>query len=161
MQGQTVATLQALFGEMASLFPDAVFHIGSDETSALGPCTTQRWVLDTGSRLCMPHLYLLPCSTFALERSVLDYVQANLSKTPAGWEEVRFLWRAHQLFRFVSCVFVPIFASMQVLFDAGAATPQTVVYSWSHHNPYEVTATGHKVRSAVHVPIILKSIFYC
>lgn len=51
---------------------------------------------------------------------MLDYVQANLSKTPAGWEEV--------------------------LFDAGAATPETVVYAWANYNPYDITVTGRKVR---------------
>ena len=58
-------------------------------------------------------------STFAVERLVLDYLQNTLGKTPAGWEEV--------------------------LFDASAATPQTVVYSWSRHNPSEVAARGYSV----------------
>jgi hypothetical protein len=42
VQNKTLTTLMALFQEMASLFPEPVFHIGSDETSALGPCTTER-----------------------------------------------------------------------------------------------------------------------
>jgi hypothetical protein len=61
-----------------------------------------------------------PCtveSTFAVERLIIDYVQGTLGKTPAGWEEI--------------------------LFDADAATPQTVVYAWSRHTPAEVIAHGN------------------
>ena len=50
---------------------------------------------------------------------MLDYIQNTLGKTPAGWEEV--------------------------LFDANAATPQTVVYSWSRHNPQSVASRGYAV----------------
>jgi len=38
-QNQTLNILTDLFSEMTSLFTDDVFHIGCDETSALGPCT--------------------------------------------------------------------------------------------------------------------------
>jgi hypothetical protein len=62
--------LTQLFDEMAGLVPDPVFHIGADETSALGPCTTD--------------------STFALERKVLNHLEGSLNKTAAGWEEVLF-----------------------------------------------------------------------
>jgi hexosaminidase len=92
----TLGVLKSLFTEMAGLFTDSVFDIGSDETSALGPCTVD--------------------STFALEREILDYIADSLNKTPAGWEEV--------------------------LFDAGAATQGTIVYSWARHWPPEITATG-------------------
>jgi hexosaminidase len=68
--GSTLGVLTQLFDEMAGLFPDPVFHIGADETSALGPCTTD--------------------STFALERKVLNHLEGSLNKTAAGWEEVLF-----------------------------------------------------------------------
>ena len=48
-----------------------------------------------------------PCtlaSTFSLERHLLTAVQQQFNKTPAGWEEI--------------------------LFDAGAATPATIVFAW-------------------------------
>ena len=66
----TLTTLLALFGEVSALFPDQVLHIGADETSSLGPCTTE--------------------STFSLERSVLNHLEGALNKTAAGWEEVLF-----------------------------------------------------------------------
>lgn len=69
-QNSTFNVLTSLFSEMTSLFTDDVFHIGCDETNALGPCTVE--------------------STFELERQVLNYVQTSLKKTPAGWEEVLF-----------------------------------------------------------------------
>ena len=68
--GSTLGVLTQLFDEMAGLFPDPVLHIGADETSALGPCTTD--------------------STFALERAVLNHLEGALNKTAAGWEEVLF-----------------------------------------------------------------------
>jgi hypothetical protein len=55
---------------MAGLFVDDTFHIGCDETTAVGPCTVE--------------------STFQLERAVLGYVQDVCGKRPAGWEEVEF-----------------------------------------------------------------------
>ena len=42
-EGVTYATLHALMGEMAALFTDEVFNIGSDETSAKGRCTGRTW----------------------------------------------------------------------------------------------------------------------
>lgn len=63
-----------------------------------------------------------PCtlsSTFNLERRVLTMIESELGKTPAGWEEV--------------------------FFDAGAATPNTIVFTWSRHHPAEVTSTGRRV----------------
>jgi hexosaminidase len=96
-KNQTFNILANLFTEMAGIFTDPVFHIGCDETSAVGPCTIN--------------------STFALERQILDYVQYSLGKTPAGWEEV--------------------------LFDAGAATNQTIVDSWSRHDPSQPTSMGY------------------
>lgn len=94
----TLKVLTSLFTEMAGLFPDEVFHIGADETSALGPCSVD--------------------STFALERTVLNYLETTLNKTAAGWEEV--------------------------LFDAGAATNKTVVYAWSRHTPNEIISQGRR-----------------
>jgi hexosaminidase len=66
----TFNTLVTLFNEISALFPDPVFHIGADETSALGPCTVD--------------------STFALERRVLSHLEGTLGKTAAGWEEILF-----------------------------------------------------------------------
>jgi len=67
----TLGVLKNLFSEMSSLFPDEVFHIGADETSALGPCTVE--------------------STFGLERTVLNFLEGStINKTVAGWEEVLF-----------------------------------------------------------------------
>ena len=56
-------------------------------------------------------------STFAVERLVLDWLQTTMGKTPAGWEEIEF--------------------------DAGAATPQTVVYAWARHTPGEIIDHGY------------------
>jgi hypothetical protein len=55
--------------EMAALFEDEVFNIGCDETSVVGPCTLN--------------------STFSFERQLLNTIQNQFNKTPAGWEEVR------------------------------------------------------------------------
>lgn len=99
---QTYNVITSLFSEMAALFPNSVFHIGSDETAALGPCTVS--------------------STFALERAILQFVKHDLNKTPAGWEEV--------------------------LFDAGAATPDTIVYAWSQYTPVDVIAAGNRAINA-------------
>lgn len=139
----TLGVLQALFHEMAGLFTDDVFHIGCDETAALGPCTVE--------------------STFALERSVLDYVQGPLNKTAAGWEEVLFdageWWclpvgtrrrggtRWFVAPRTFDLATPPprTHACRRCCPPAGAATPATTVFSWSRHWPPEVTATGHHV----------------
>ena len=32
----------------------------------------------------------------------------------------------------------------QVLFDAGAATPETIVYAWSSYSPADIIATGRR-----------------
>lgn len=96
--GVTYKTLHAIMGEMAALFTDEVFNIGSDETSAKGRCTVN--------------------TSFAIERRLLQAIQTDFKKTPAGWEEV--------------------------LFDAGAATPETIVDAWSRHTPAEITATGRR-----------------
>ena len=45
-----------------------VFNIGSDETSAKGRCTVN--------------------TSFSIERRVLNAIQNDFKKTPAGWEEV-------------------------------------------------------------------------
>eukprot|EP01052_Picozoa_sp_SAG31_P032683 SAG31_NODE_3609_length_4070_cov_2.814153_1_plen_450_part_00 len=96
--GVTYKTIHALMGEMAALFTDEVFNIGSDETSAKGRCTVN--------------------TSFAIERRLLNAIQNDFKKTPAGWEEV--------------------------LFDAGAATPQTIVDAWARHTPAQITATGRR-----------------
>jgi len=97
-QGKTFSTLHRLMGEMAELFSDEVFNIGSDETAAKGVCTVN--------------------NTLGIERKILTAIQTDFKKVPEGWEEV--------------------------LFDAGAATPQTIVNAWARHNASEITATGRK-----------------
>lgn len=62
-----------------------------------------------------------PCtvqSTFSLERAILNDIQNSFKKTPEGWEEV--------------------------LFDASAATPETIVNAWSRHTASEITTTGRR-----------------
>ena len=55
---------------------------------------------------------------FALERRVLNTIREDFKKTPMGWEEV--------------------------LFNAGAATNDTIVNAWSRHTAADVVATGHR-----------------
>jgi len=97
-QSKTLSTLKLLLKEMSDLFEDEVFNIGADETKVNGPCTVQ--------------------STFSLEREVIKFVENELNKTAAGWEEL--------------------------LFDAGAATNKTIVDAWSRHSAAEITATGRR-----------------
>ena len=62
-----------------------------------------------------------PCSTnstFGFERRLVDAVSSEFGKTPSGWEEI--------------------------YFDAGAATPSTIVNAWTRHTAAEVTATGRR-----------------
>ena len=62
-----------------------------------------------------------PCSvnsTFAIERKVVEAITNEYKKTPEGWEEL--------------------------FFDAGAATPNTIVNAWARHSPSEITKTGRK-----------------
>jgi len=97
-EGITFKTLHALMGEMAQLFSDNVFNIGSDETAAKGICTVN--------------------NTLGIEKKILTAIQTDFKKTPEGWEEV--------------------------LFDAGAATPETIVNAWARHTANEITETGRK-----------------
>eukprot|EP01049_Picozoa_sp_SAG25_P002218 SAG25_NODE_113_length_14872_cov_23.149527_20_plen_166_part_00 len=53
-------------GEMAALFSDEVFNIGSDETSAKGRCGVN--------------------TSFAIERRLLQAIQHDFKKVPEGWE---------------------------------------------------------------------------
>jgi hexosaminidase len=55
-------------------------------------------------------------STFAFERKLFKEIDGTFKKTPAGWEEAAF--------------------------DAGAATPRTIVDAWSHRSAAEVIAKG-------------------
>ena len=66
----TYKVLHAVLGEMAALFTDEVFNIGSDETSAKGVCTVQ--------------------TSLDIEKRVLDAVEKEFGKTAEGWEEVLF-----------------------------------------------------------------------
>jgi len=84
--------------EMSGLFVDEVFNIGCDETGVVGPCSLN--------------------STFMFERHVLSFIEQDLNKTAAGWEEVQF--------------------------DAGAATGKTIVNAWARHTAADVINTGHR-----------------
>jgi hypothetical protein len=53
-----------------------------------------------------------------MRTKVLTAIQTEFGKTPEGWEEV--------------------------LFDAGAATNQTIVNAWARHTAAEITATGRR-----------------
>ena len=57
-------------------------------------------------------------STFSFERRLASAVAHELNKIAEGWEEI--------------------------LFDAGAATPATIVNAWSRHRPPEITKTGRR-----------------
>jgi len=63
-------------------------------------------------------------STFAIEREMQRYIAEDLGKTPSGWEEL--------------------------LFDAGAAQPNSIVDAWSHHTAGQITATGRKAIESAH-----------
>ena len=67
---RTYGTVESLVDEMASLFPDAVFHVGCDETSVKGRCPLN--------------------TTFAFEQRLAEHVAEALGKTAEGWEEVLF-----------------------------------------------------------------------
>lgn len=64
---QSVQVIAALIGEMAGLFTDDLFHVGGDETIAVGLCSTASF------------------GTF--EERVIAAVRSN-GKTPMGWEEM-------------------------------------------------------------------------
>ena len=145
-------TVHAIMREMAGLFVDEVFNIGSDETAAKGRCTVN--------------------STFAIERKMLTAIETEFNKTAEGWEEVGPGPRAALL---------PLLAPQwlgerapgnrraprhppcsqrntrrapnlpchgrrgsQVYFDAGAATMKTIVDAWKSHTAADITATGHR-----------------
>merc|ERR1712039_144240 len=62
-----------------------------------------------------------PCtvqSSFEMERHLFNYISGDLGKTPAGWEEA--------------------------LFDATAATQNTIVDSWRGTHAGEITKTGRR-----------------
>ena len=82
--------LRAVLGEMAGLFTDDVFHIGSDETAATGRsmprnmlqhvvlcCNMSHYVLGVAARRRCD-----TASTFAIERRMLTAITAELGKTP-------------------------------------------------------------------------------
>jgi hypothetical protein len=70
--GTTVATTQAIFGELAVLFPDATeLFIGADETRPTGPCTV------AGDYV-------------PIEAALTDHVTTALGLTVGGWEEYAF-----------------------------------------------------------------------
>ncbi len=66
-KGQSLRVLKALLGEMAGLFPDAVFNIGADETLVEAGCPTNE--------------------TRLLEAELLGAVQ-SMGKTAMGWEQL-------------------------------------------------------------------------
>jgi len=94
----TVNLLKRLLKEMSALFPDEVLHIGCDETLTIGKCNRE--------------------SLVGLEETLQHYVQVELGKTTASWEEM--------------------------LFESKAANKETIVDAWNAHTPAEVTATGRR-----------------
>ena len=64
----TLNVLNALFGEMAGLFPDSMMSIGADETDCTPMCSCD--------------------SIAALERALIANLEGPLGKTSAGWQEV-------------------------------------------------------------------------
>jgi len=68
--GNTYKIVHDLMQEMAGLFTDEVFNIGSDETGTKGRCQGN--------------------NTEGIERKVLLAIQNEFKKTPEGWEEVFF-----------------------------------------------------------------------
>lgn len=65
--GKSVAIISTILTEMASLFPDAVMHIGADETGSSAPCTA--------------------ANTKSFEVKIIKHL-LSLGKTPMGWEEI-------------------------------------------------------------------------
>ena len=59
-------------------------------------------------------------STFEFERTLLKAIQYEFNKTPEGWEEI--------------------------LYDAEAATSDTIVNAWARHNASEIVSTGQSCR---------------
>ena len=119
-------------GEMAALFSDEVFNIGSDETSAKGRCGVN--------------------TSFAIERRLLQAIQHDFKKVPEGWEVSEQLRQPAGIpLSFVRLTALKRLVArlrQEVLFDAGAATPETIVDAWSRHTPAEIIATGrHAVES--------------
>ena len=57
-------------------------------------------------------------STFEFERTLLKAIQYEFNKTPEGWEEI--------------------------LYDAEAATSDTIVNAWARHNASEIVSTGRR-----------------
>eukprot|EP00658_Telonema_sp_P-2_P055802 TRINITY_DN4435_c0_g1_i1.p1 TRINITY_DN4435_c0_g1~~TRINITY_DN4435_c0_g1_i1.p1 ORF type:complete len:236 (+),score=52.02 TRINITY_DN4435_c0_g1_i1:180-887(+) len=57
-------------------------------------------------------------STFSIERELIKDIGSDYGKVAEGWEEI--------------------------LFDAGAATPDTIVNAWARHNASSITTTGRK-----------------
>lgn len=66
--GVSVGILKDLIAEMASLFPDDVFHLGMDEVEYPAPCTAE--------------------NTVALETELVDFVLNTLHKQPMGWDPI-------------------------------------------------------------------------
>ena len=68
--GKSVDLVTNVFREMAGLFPDAVMHVGSDETGKKAPCTMN--------------------NTRSFEEKIITFVAGDLKKEVMGWEEILF-----------------------------------------------------------------------
>jgi len=73
--GQTIATMKAIYTELAGMFPDEELFIGADEVAPAGNCTLSDYA--------------------AIERAVCETVtgdktQGGLGRTVGGWEEYAF-----------------------------------------------------------------------
>jgi len=67
--GKGVQLINSILEEMMGLFPDAVMHIGCDETGSKAPCTLN--------------------NTKSFEEKVIDFL-LDKNKTVMGWEEILF-----------------------------------------------------------------------
>jgi len=80
---ETYAFLDALFAEMAELFPDEYFHVGGDEV------TSESWLSDEGIRAYMGEHGLETSRELQgrFTSRVLPLVVGH-GKTPVGWDEI-------------------------------------------------------------------------
>ena len=73
--GTTIATLKAIFTELAALFPDNEMFIGADETSPAAECTVAKDYVPIEA---------------ALVEHITSQAEGGLNRTVGGWEEYAF-----------------------------------------------------------------------
>jgi hypothetical protein len=84
-EGKTVAVLKKLVDEMASLFPDDVFHLGMDEAQCSVP-VIENDPLDAGACGVVCNATTIR----SLEHKMLLHVQDVLGKRPMAWQNALF-----------------------------------------------------------------------